>query len=135
MDEDMKRICAELEHIRTYFEAKADTCIGNGKMLLLNWANVTRDALELLKAPETRVLTYAEVMALPHGEETETPVVMEQKVPIGKWDGGSLCQWRGARFVQERDHYYYNRDTYGKIWRCWTALPTKAQRKGVKWNA
>ena len=90
--------------------------------------------LELLKPLEARVLTYDEVMALPNGEETEAPVVMEQKVPVGEWDKGTLCQWRGARFVQERDHYYYNRDTYGKIWRCWTALPTKAQREGAEWN-
>ena len=91
-------------------------------------------AIAHIRTQEARVLTYAEVMALPHGEENEAPVVMEQKVPVGEWDGGSLCQWRGARFVQERDHYYYNKDTYGSIWRVWTALPTKAQREGAKWD-
>ena len=137
MDEDTKRICAELDHIRSYFEAKADTCIGNGKMLLLNWANMARDALELLKAQVPRLLTRDEVMALPNGEETNAPVVMEQRVPIGTWDGGSICQWRGAAFVHEtaEDYaFYYNWDTYGQYWRCWSALPTVEQRKEVKWN-
>ena len=97
-----------------------------------------RDAVELLKEQlkeqEPRVLTWDEVTALPNGEENEVAVVQEQKVPVGTFDNGSICQWRGARFVQERDHYYYNEETYGTTWRCWTALPTKKQRKAVKWK-
>lgn len=49
---DKKIIAAELQHIQTYFEAKADMSIGNGKMKLLSWANAVRDAQELLKEQE-----------------------------------------------------------------------------------
>lgn len=98
---------------------------------------IWRDALELLKAQEPRVLTLYEIQTLPNGDETNAPVVTEQRVPIGTWDGGSICQWRGAAFVQEtaEDHAYYNWDTYGQNWRCWTALPTKKQRTEAKWDA
>lgn len=96
-----------------------------------------RDAVELLKAQEPRVLTWDELMALPHGEETNAPVVSEVKYPIGTWDKGTICKWRGAEFLQElvQDHHWYNRDTYNKIWRCWTAFPSKKQRKAAKWDA
>lgn len=94
-------------------------------------------ALELLKEQEPRVLTWDELMALPHGEETNAPVVSEVKYPINTWDEGTLCKWRGAEFIQEfvQDHSLYNRESYGKVWRCWTALPSKKQRKEVKWGA
>lgn len=92
--------------------------------------------LELLKGQEPRVLTFDELMALPHGIETDVPVVMETKIPVGKWDKGSMCQWKPAMFVQEmvQDHWWYNREQYGKIWRVWNARPTVAQREAVKWD-
>ena len=31
-------------------------------------------------------------------------------------------------------HWYCENDSYGKIWRCWTARPTDEQRKGAKWD-
>lgn len=93
--------------------------------------------VDLLKAQKPRVLSLYEIQTLPNGDETNAPVVTEQRVPIGTWDGGSICQWRGAAFVQEtaEDHDCYNWDTYGQNWRCWTALPTKKQRKEAKWDA
>lgn len=89
--------------------------------------SMLKDILALLKAQEPRVLTWDELMALPHGEETNVPVVSEVKYPIGTWDKGTICKWRGAEFLQElvQDHHWYNRDGYNKIWRAWTALPTK----------
>lgn len=93
-------------------------------------------ALALLKEQEPRVLTYDELMALPHGEETNVPVVIEEKYPVETWDKGTQCKWVGARFAQEmaQDHFWHNQDTYNKIWRVWTALPSKKQRKAVKWE-
>lgn len=92
--------------------------------------------LELLKEQEPRVLTFDELMALPHGIETDVPVVMETKTPVGKWDGRSMCQWKPAGFVQEmvQDHRWYNREHYGEFWRVWNARPTVAQREAVKWD-
>jgi len=99
-------------------------------------ADLMRDALELLKAQEPRVLTFDELMGLPHGKEDNVPVVSEVKYPVGAWDKGTICKWRGAEFLQEmvQDHHWYNRDHYGKIWRVWTALPSIEQRKAVKWE-
>ena len=98
--------------------------------------NIAKATLELLKAQEPRVLTWDELMALPHGEETNVPVVSESKYPVWKWDQGTLCKWRGAEFLQELvlDHAFYNRESYNRIWRVWTALPTKEQREAVKWE-
>lgn len=95
-----------------------------------------QDAVELLKEQEPRVLTWDELMALPHGEETNAPVVIEEKYPVETWDKGTQCKWAGARFAQEmaQDHFWHNQDTYNKIWRVWTALPSKKQRKAVKWE-
>ena len=107
----------------------------NGSELIQTFR--VKQAIEhYLLAPEARVLTFDEVMALPHGEEDNAPVVQETRVPVETWDGGAICQWRGARFVQEMHdgHQYYNKDTYGRVWRCWTALPTIKQRKAVKWE-
>ena len=101
-----------------------------------NIERAIEDALELLKGQEPRVLTYDELMALPHGIETDVPVVMETKTPVGKWDGGSMCQWKPAGFVQEmvQDHRWYNREHYGEFWRVWNVRPTVAQREAVKWD-
>lgn len=59
---DKKIIAAELQHIQTYFEAKADMSIGNGKMKLLSWANAVRDAQELLKEQEPAQVIQREAM-------------------------------------------------------------------------
>ena len=92
--------------------------------------------LELLKEQEPRVLTFDELMALPHMIEDNVPVVSEVKYPVGTWNKGTLCKWRGAEFLQEmvQDHKWYNKEHYGKIWRVWTALPSIKQRKAVKWD-
>lgn len=86
---------------------------------------------------EPRVLTLYEIQTLPNGDETNAPVVREQRVPVETWDNGTICQWCGARFVQEtaEDDWYYGVKNYGKTWRCWTALPTTEQREAAKWDA
>lgn len=100
----------------------------------LDSQEVMEDALILLKGQEPRVLTWAEVKKLPHGEEDDAPVVIEYKVPVETYDNGSICLWHGARFAREANGGFYEREKYGKVWRCWTALPTKAQKEAVKWD-
>ena len=92
--------------------------------------------LELLKAQEPRVLTWDEMMALPHGREDNACVVLEEKIPVNRWDGGTIWKWVGAAFVQERamDHRIYNNDSYGTVWRVWNTKPTKEQREAVNWD-
>ena len=107
-----------------------------GEGLLAGAAHLAANALDLLKGQDPRVLTWDEMMALPHGKEDNACVVLEEKVPVNRWDLGSIWKWTGAAFVQERaeDHRIYNRDSYGKVWRCWNTKPTKEQREGTKWN-
>ena len=49
------RLIAELGHIQSFFESKAGMTVGKGKLLLLNWANVARDAAEILKDDDKRI--------------------------------------------------------------------------------
>lgn len=49
---DRELIKAELQNLQKILEAKADMCIGNGKVKLLSFANVCSGALELLKEQE-----------------------------------------------------------------------------------
>lgn len=46
---DRELIKAELQNLQKILEAKADMCIGNGKVKLLSFANACSGALELLK--------------------------------------------------------------------------------------
>lgn len=100
--------------------------------------DVCERAIELLKEYEPRVLTLDEVMALPNGEEDEAVVVREFWLPIGDvWNGKTVCTWMGARDVQNVADWVYgffHKSEYGHNWRCWTAMPTKAQREAAKWD-
>lgn len=81
-----------------------------------------RDALQLLKAQEPRVMTLEEL----YSQET---VWFEEKPnhtmkQLTK-DGiavlvfvGLLHSWNG----------------YGTVWRCWTSRPSEGQREEVAWN-
>ena len=95
------------------------------------------DALEILRALRPRVLTVAELEALPDNNEHTAPVCIEQRCPLGEWTT-STCKWVGAGFAIESyldlDNIYYNRRTYGSTWRAWTAWPTTMQRAAVKWE-
>lgn len=110
----------------------------NGHYQVDNYEDEIREALVLLKAHEPRVLMLEEVMALPNGEEDEAVVVREFRLPIGKvWNGETVCIWMGARDVQNAADWVYgflHKSEYGHNWRCWTAMPTKAQREAAKWN-
>ena len=86
------------------------------------------NALSLLKALEPRVLTLDEAMVTDvcwlekKGDDRSWPC----EVGVGeKW----VAVWR---FDQETT--VMRRDEYGKQFRCWSAEPTKEQRKAVKWD-
>ena len=110
----------------------------NGHYQVDNYEDEIREALVLLKEQEPRVLMLDEVMALPNGEEDETVVVREFRLPIGNvWNGETVCIWMGARDVQNVADWVYgffHKSEYEHNWRCWTAMPTKAQREAVKWD-
>jgi len=55
---DRDLIKAELQNLQKILEAKADMCIGAGKMKLLSFANACSGALELLKEDERRLQEF-----------------------------------------------------------------------------
>lgn len=95
-----------------------------------------RDALELLKAQEPRVMTLEEV------GETFDDMWLEYN------DRVYPATWGGTDYNRNAVSYYvhgYVRvgrgitltlpiEDYGKTWRCWTARPTDEQREAVKWD-
>lgn len=96
------------------------------------------DLMEILKSREPRLLTLEEIGKLPGGVEDNMPVCVEQRYPVGKWDGGSHVKWAGASFCQEEylhDNVYYNPETYNATWRCWTGWPTMARREATAWTS
>ena len=88
---------------------------------------------------DTRLYTLKELSALPSGEETDVPVVLEERYPIHTWDKSTMAKWVGARFIKE-DHMSKHRfglwgvENYNRTWRVWTGLPTKIQREGERWG-
>lgn len=96
-----------------------------------------RDALslirELRKAP--RILTTGEIRKY---SRTDRPVWMEQRYPVGRWDGGAKGHWTGAIFVAAEylrpRQGYYKPEEYGKTWRCWSERPDDAARAGAAWD-
>lgn len=91
-------------------------------------SGLAKDALELLKAQEPRVLTLDEAL--------EADVCwLEKKGDDRVWPckvGGGE-KWAVVwRFDQEP--IAVPRDEYGKLFRCWSARPTEEQREAVKWD-
>lgn len=104
---------------------------------------------------EPHVLTLDEVKALGDRERTRElttdiePVWVEERsgqqtrIEIGLvWYDSSNEEWMdkdewtiyAKRFGTDYDTLLSVLD-YGKTWRVWSALPTRKQRKAVKWNA
>ena len=91
-----------------------------------------RDALELLKELEPRVLRYEQIKGIVEGvvwvelngcEAVEPWIVHQGKI------------WR-PDYNTGYEHWDVSKeDEYNRIVRCWTALPSYKQRKAVKWNA
>lgn len=75
-------------------------------------ADLMRDALELLKGQEPRVLTW---------EEAEKAEVC--------W-----LEQRGYEPYATDDADTWNPEVYGKVYRCWSLKPTDEQRKEIKWD-
>ncbi|MBQ1553953.1 MAG: hypothetical protein IIZ68_00710 [Clostridia bacterium] len=93
---------------------------------------LARDALELLKAQEPRLMTLEEVhdMAWDYcylEEEVIKDNVLQKycgkhRVKCITWPSIASCV---LTFCD---------DAYGKRWRCWTQRPTDEQREAVKWE-
>ena len=105
-------------------EEKQENCI----------ALLARDALEVLKAQEPRVMTLNEVKALP----AESDVWVE--ITGAKWSKpritATTIHGNGGKEIFGWLHTFnfaaYGKEIYG--WICWTARPTEEQRNAVKWD-
>ena len=106
--------------------------------------DLAKDALELLKALEPRVLTLEEVEM---AEFCMEPVFVEMLDENGKpQETPDLFSWRFVRHIIPLTGgkiYVLNNirfssalyeETYGTTWRCWISRPTDAQREAVKWD-
>ena len=96
-----------------------------------------KDALELLKAQEPRVMTLDEIIAAAPGtvvwledyDKTDVIAGLVKKVYI-------YTKVIDFLIVNEKvnDEVTADLDTYSKGWRCWTSRPDDKQREAVKWE-
>lgn len=103
-------------------------------------ADLMRDALELLKAQEPRVLTLYEVRT---AEDCMEPVFLEMNAERETPD---VFSWRTVKHIvplNDEDIYVLDNvgfssalysEYYGITWRCWNKRPTYEQQKAVKWD-
>ena len=96
---------------------------------------LARDALEILKAQQPRVLTLEEV------KESEGKDLILEYRPWGCEDSIATaatierCGTKGVSFVMSVacEYVSYNRK-HSLGWRCWNVRPTDAERKAEKWD-
>ena len=126
----LDKIIADLDALIDYWVADdgVHDDIFNG-VSMLKTLDEARDALELLKEQEPRVLTLEEVLkANPVWFETHgllLPAIIDHEeskagdcvIVFGVFDGS-----------------YYPINRYNKTWRCWTARPTDEQRERIPWT-
>lgn len=90
-----------------------------------------RDASDLLKEQEPRVMTLEELLTYPVKWEFNTPPYLctEEKDATRMW-------WRTWRDTYQSITCVgtMGSNNYGKEWRVWTLQPIDKQRKAVKWD-
>lgn len=91
-----------------------------------------RDALELLKEQEPRVLTLEEVKMLDSDyyylESMRSPGKEFREI-VGAY--GLMCvTWPSITWARQT----MGDRGYGKTWRCWTSRPTDEQREKTPWE-
>lgn len=97
---------------------------------------LAKDALELLKAQEPRVITLEEAIETVSKEggfvwieEKPHPCAASHLFPCNNiWD----CSSR--RFIDYGKEFTPERYSARFMWRCWSSWPTDAQMEAVKWE-
>lgn len=90
-----------------------------------------KDALELLKAHEPRVMSLDEL-----SEKEDVyfeSLVYDTICPAlssGSYDDGTV-----GLMTLEDELFYMDEEDYGVKWRCWTYRPTDEQRAATPWKA
>ena len=102
---------------------------------------IMKDALELLKAPEPKLLTLDELRDVPSGTVLWCDMVSSGRMPPIYpvcYEGIKTETYPDNSGEFEVVEYTDGMDDvkdYGIFYRLWTARPTEEQRKGVKWDA
>jgi hypothetical protein len=109
-------------------------------------ALLCRDAVELLKAQEPRVLSLEEVAGMV-ALERETIIYMEyghNSTHAGKvralipkymyFDDENGLSWLICEGPEKGKKDSVSLFEYNDVWRCWTSRPTDEQREAVKWE-
>lgn len=109
-------ICVDWDGYRT-----AD---GLGGLINEIWAYARYCAQKLSQAPEPRILKPNELCNFTF-ESAWVELKHNEVLTLVEWDKITLLTllWTIGSW-----------DSYGKLWRCWSAKPTDEQRKMVKWN-
>lgn len=94
-------------------------------------ASLCRDALELLKSHQPRVLTSSELQpdVLVWIEVPQSSEIWPALLRKTDWFGHPAWTMRGYALV-----VYYLHDGYGRDWRCWSAKPTYEQKEAAAWD-
>ena len=92
---------------------------------------VARDAVELLREPEQRVMTLGEIFT---AQKTDTWYETRNEEAIHP-----LMLVETENSIKHQCAYFWPGIVapikgYGKTWRCWTARPTDERKKAVKWG-
>ena len=104
------------------------------------YLDLMRDALELLKAQEPRVMTLEEVV-----KHYSLPPVVLDDIDLQEdylqdieplyfdfqVDDPWAVHWRGYQQVMKYDDW---KASYGQKWRCWTSRPSDEQREATPWE-
>ena len=118
---DRIEIIKGMEKIGSFFQARADMAVGDGKMMLLHWMKCAEEAAEAMKSQEARLITYEDFHS-------------------GHEDGGEAIPcWKEARSKTRRSGWAVI--VYGKmladletgVARYWTARPTEEQMQEEAW--
>lgn len=124
-----------------FIDARESMAVDEGKMLLAYWGVSVRTAMAILEDQIPRVLTIEQLRDMPVDEMCSVPVVIEEKYPIETWDKGSHFKWCGSDFVVRahlRESHlvgvYITEETYGKVWRVWSWMPTRDQAEEAEWD-
>ena len=106
---------------------------------------VLKDALELLRAQEPRVMTLEEVrtrkICWVEDEDDGMDVRVFPAVYCG--DGHRANGTINTIFLADKEwaidlndcEWWYDIRDYNVIWRCWTARPTEEQREATPWKS
>jgi len=93
-----------------------------------------RDALELLKAQEPRVMTLEDLRAVGDVWQYNTPPYLWKEVnPNIRLTTSFWCAWRDVKDMLLGLYPKYTDENYGTEWRCWTSRPTDKQREATPW--